>query len=128
MHHKSCVKIYVIVGTSGKWELHDRWLVKAFSTREAAEKYAAECQVYGDWVSQFYEKRGETDYDSCMAYYLWGDLGEQERDYESEEGNVDKEFTRYKHDVGWSLNPLDPKIDACNGIEYRVEEIELTEW
>jgi len=113
-------KHYMVIGSSGKWELDDRWPVASFTSRQKAEEWKERCEYYWKWIEENRaealeeEKKkrvgtGIDDYDNPRAQlfsqWRWAILGteqDQLRQLSEDFGenfSSWKDFERFYHTV-----------------------------
>jgi len=102
--------VYVVQGTTGQYSDRFDWIVKAFRTKEEADKFQ---QDITDVIEQLWKFSKKHDVD----YYYFSDIDDLEASPE-----VKKTIASFYEDV----TKLDPKFQCdYTGTSYWVTEVEL---
>ena len=149
-------KRYIVMGSSGKHELDNRWIVASFTSRAKADEWCDRCNYYGEWVARMEEEAfGEqnqidrernsdnidwSDDDAVdalpLAQWEWAVQGTfiQQKERMVEVLGEDFSDNQYRDfiskewtDMGWMLNPYDPQIYPNLSMSIRYEVIEVEE-
>jgi len=132
--------MYAVIGSSGRWELNDKWVVAVFRDERTADRWCRRCSEYGQWIGEMQQAAYEEQRcyerklwlnpkhdealldDSNKVQFVWAIEGslEQEELWQqafeakyptSEDHQYANNFWQYRaREISLMLNPYDPKI------------------
>lgn len=117
--------IYIVIGSSGKYQLDSRWAVAAFLNKDEAHNWCGKCSEFGMFVSRmetYAQKERESLKPGQQIQWDWAVRGSLEENKEWKRELLDKGFShteieeRRAQEVSWMLNPYDPFIPEQSGL------------
>ena len=142
----------LVVGKSGKHELHNKWVVAAFEYVMDAIAWCEQCNEYGTWIAKMAEEsfKEKTRYEMALycdpdvatrnvllieplSQFRWalqgspGQMEEWEEEFEKEFPEGDW-FYYHRRELSLLLNPYDDQVCSSlyeEQIEYKVVRVVL---
>lgn len=129
-------KAFVVIGSSGEYELYNRWIVAVFDEASLAKEWCARCNEYAEFITRmeneaFEESARDNLKQDKWPQYEWAMKGSRAENKRWEEemkaqgmgwGEI---CVLREKEIAWALNPLDPYVTDYNAmsLEYKVVTI-----